>query len=216
MAVTGLLLIGFVVVHMLGNLQIFQGQEKLNGYAYMLQHLGPVLWGFRLGLLALLTIHILSAAFLYVENQSSRINTYTIVSYKEADLPARTMMISGIVITAFVFYHILHFTLGVVQPQYYHLPLPAGGYDVYSMMVLGYKNVWVSAIYVASMALLCFHLAHAFQSFLQTLGLNNTDTKPLLKRVSVALSIVVFIGNCSIPVSCLLGLISIPSGGVTP
>lgn len=213
MAVTGLLLFGFVFVHMLGNLQIFLGQDALNDYAKHLADLPALLWPARVVLLSLLLLHIGTAISLSFENRRARPVRYVRETTIQASYASRTMMMSGVIVFLFIVYHILHFTLGRVQPQFYGHLDAHGHKDVYSMVVLGFQNVFVSASYIVAMAALCLHLSHGFQSLFQSLGLRDEKSGPCLTKLSRALALLIFIGNSSIPVAILLGLVHMPKGG---
>jgi succinate dehydrogenase / fumarate reductase cytochrome b subunit len=161
MAITGSGLLLFVVVHMLGNLQIYLGQETLNSYAKKLKSLPLLLWTARLGLLALFTLHLDLAIRVTRHNHFARPQRYVINDPVETTLASRTMFSSGLVILAFVTYHLLHFTVGVTEPSIHKLVDPAGRHDVYSMVVLGFQNVYVSGAYIIAMIFLALHLSHA-------------------------------------------------------
>lgn len=233
MAVTGLILIGFVVGHLVGNLQIFSGPDKLNGYAHFLQSLGPLLWAVRIGLLVAVGIHIWAATVLTLENHAARDVAYSVKHTIRATLASRLMRWTGYVVAAFLLYHIAHFTLGLAQagsfkthlPSYtmtseYHVagfPVVAKGaqvHDVYSMVVLGFQNVLVSTFYILAVGLLSMHLLHGTDSMFQTLGLRSSRWSRLLRKLCIAFAVVYFIGNLAIPGAVLLGQLQ-PGAAVT-
>jgi succinate dehydrogenase / fumarate reductase cytochrome b subunit len=212
MAGTGLILFGFVLMHMLGNLQIFLGPDALNRYAHFLQSTPELLWVARLGLLAMAGVHIWSAIQLSAENRAARPTGYlgrpTPVA---ASYASRTMLMSGLIIAIFIIYHLLHFTVQVpavnltgqdfrtlLEPRTKH-------HDVFRMMVIGYSNAWVSGFYVLGMALLCLHLSHGVSAMFQSLGLKTKRFGKLIDRFALVSAVVIFAGNCSIPVAILLG-----------
>lgn len=207
MAVTGLMLFGFVIVHLLGNLQIYLGSDRLNTYAALLQGNKVILWSFRLGMLALVTTHVTMAMLLALENRAARPVRYLSGKVPYAPLASRTMVISGLVLFGFILFHLLHLTVGVVHPDIMHMTDPKGRHDVYQMMILGFGYPWVSASYIVAMVLLFFHLSHGVDSFFQTLGLKNGTYGGLILGFSQGAAALIFLGNCSIPVAILTKLI---------
>ena len=213
MAVTGLLMFGFVVGHMIGNLQIFIGQDQLNTYAKALKDLPALIYTVRIVMLVLLIVHVWNAVRLYFENRASRPIAYVFSDTVQASLASRVMPWTGLGVFLYVVYHLLHFTFIVTNPQYAHLTDAAGRHDVYSMVVLGFQNYLISAVYIVAMFLVAYHLSHALFSFLQTLGLNSPRIQTTLKRIVYAVSVVIFIGYVSMPVAVLVGIINLPAGG---
>jgi len=216
MAITGSGLLLFVVVHLLGNLQIYLGQESLNSYAKKLKGLPLLLWTARLGLLAVFTLHLGLAVRLNRRNRLARPQRYVIDDPVDTTFASRTMLSSGLVILAFVIYHLLHFTLGVTDPKNHKLVDQAGRHDVYSMVVLGFQNVYVSGAYIIAMTFLALHLSHASSSIFQTLGVSDRKTRKKLYLAGQALALVILIGNASIPISVMLGWLRLPTGGAAP
>ncbi len=210
MALTGLILFGFVLAHMLGNLQIFMGRQALNDYAEHLANLPYLLWPARLTLLSSLIAHVLTAICLTRENRKARPVPYANSETLEASYASRTMMMSGIIVFLFIVYHLLHFTLGVVHHEAYLMMDEKGRHDVYSMVVLSFQNIWVSISYVIAMAALCFHLSHGLRSFPQSLGVNTQKNIRVFNAFAVAFSWLIFLGNSSIPLAVLSGLIKLP------
>ena len=213
-AVTGILFVAFVIGHMLGNLQIFLGQNAINKYAEALQHLGPLLWIVRLVLLTAVIIHVWVTVLLWFENRSARPVKYRVRQYAEAGITSRFMIYSGLALFFFIAYHLMHFTFMVTNPQYRDLTDSLGRHDVFSMMVLGFQNVTISAVYAVAMLFLALHINHATFSLFQTLGLCNDRWEVIWKRVSVILAIVLFVGFVSIPVGVLTGIVTLPGGGM--
>ncbi len=217
MALTGLALFGFVMIHMVGNLQIFLGQDALNGYAEFLESTGELLWVARAVLLSCLVLHVATAVMLSRENRAARPVRYAHEGTVQASYASRTMLMSGIIVFAFIVYHLLHFTLGKVHLEYtalHEILDSKGREDVYSMVVASFHNVWISAAYVGAMIPLCMHLSHGFQSLFQSLGLNHSKYTPLIRKASVAFAVLIFVGNTSIPLACLFDLVKIPVRGV--
>jgi succinate dehydrogenase / fumarate reductase cytochrome b subunit len=207
-AVSGVILILFVVGHLLGNLQIFLGPGWINGYSQHLRDLGPLLWAIRLFLLATVVIHIYVTIQLAIENRRARPAAYIDRHYVKADFASRHMVMSGLIVLAFVIYHLAHFTVRVTDPRFNLLKAdPLGHYDVYSMVVYGFQNYYVSAFYVLGLFLLAFHLSHGSSSFFQSLGLNDKKLAPRFALGGRIFAWLLFIGYTSIPVAILLGLI---------
>ena len=213
MAVTGLGLFLFVIGHMVGNLQIFLGAELLNSYGHFLQSSPEILWPARIGLLAMVGLHIWAAITLRSLNNAARP-----VAYDGAPVPtattyaSRTMVMSGLIIFCFIVYHLLHFTvmvdsLNLTGKSFATLKDARGYHDVYALVVLGFSKPLVSGFYILGMALLCLHLSHGVQALFQSLGLRNPAYAPLTRKFAKAMALVIFIGNSSIPLSVLLGIV---------
>ncbi len=207
-ALTGVVLIAFVVGHLLGNLQIFLGPEWVNSYAEKLRALGPMLWVIRIFLLVNVLLHIFYTISLAIENRRARPVQYKRKDHVKATFASRYMALSGLVVLAFIIYHIAHFTVRVTDPRFLLLKAdPLNRYDVYSMMVYGFQNIFVSAFYVIGMFLLALHLSHGISSFFQSLGLNDEKLNPLLAVTGRIFAWLIFVGYTSIPVAVLLGLV---------
>src|SRR5260370_39052816 len=183
-AVTGVILILFVIGHLLGNLQIFLGPEWINAYSQHLRDLGPLLWLIRAFLLVSVLLHIYFTIQLAIENRRARPEQYRERNYVKASWASRHMVVSGLVVLACIVFHLLHFTARKFNPQFPLLKLdPLNRYDVYSMMVYGFQNVYVSSFYMVVLFLLTLHLTHGSSSFFQSLGLNN---QLLMTQLSIA------------------------------
>lgn len=207
MAVTGILLFLFVIVHMLGNLQIFLGPAAINEYAEALKSRPWLLWPARIGLLAVFLLHISAAIQLAIENRQARPVKYAAGKPIASSYAARTIVITGLVVLAFIAFHLAHFTFLVVDRQFVNFNDLMGRHDVYRMMVAGFSNPAVAAFYIISMGLLCLHLSHGIASTFQSLGLRNQKTVRGLKAFGTACGVLVFLGNCSIPIAILAGMI---------
>jgi succinate dehydrogenase / fumarate reductase, cytochrome b subunit len=212
MAVTGFFLFGFVIAHMLGNLQIFLGAEALNAYAAQLQSLTELLWPARIFLLTNLILHVWLAVRLTAENRRARPVPYGMKKTVQASYASKTMMMTGLIVLAFTIYHLLHFTFGKVHPQYYHLTDAQGRNDVYSMVVLSFRAPWIAAAYILAMIPLCLHLSHGVSSLFQSLGLNHAKYQPVLTWAGKVVGLVIFIGNSSIPLAVYLHWVALPQG----
>ncbi len=209
MAVTGVILVLYVIGHLAGNLQIYGGREMINRYAHFLHASEALLWAARAVLLTAVGLHILAAFQLWLLKRRARPVQY----YKKDDVPfayaARTMVWSGPIIAAFVAFHILHLTVGDIPG----LPLQAmaGGYDVYHNIVVGFRHWEVSAAYIVAIVFLTLHMYHGIWSMFQSVGFSHPRYTPGLKRFSQVFSILLGAGYISIPVSVMLGVIG---GGV--
>ena len=207
-AITGVILILFVVGHLLGNLQIFLGPEWINSYSQHLRDLGPLLWLVRIVLLVTVILHIYFTILLAIENRRARPKRYVDRDYVKATFSSRHMVMSGLIVFAFIIYHLAHFTFRKTDPHFALLQLdPLNRYDVYSMMVYGFQSYLVSGFYIFALFLLFLHLSHGSSSFFQSLGLNNQKLTPRLARAGRIFAWLLFVGYCSIPVAILLGLI---------
>ncbi len=213
MAVTGLFLLGFVLAHLAGNLLIFGGQDLFNSYARHLEELGPLLWAARIGLLVLVMLHILTAVQVTMENRKARPVAYQRKQAIQTTYAARTMMFSGIIILAYLIYHLLHFTFRVTHPDISHGMDAQGRRDVYTMVVLSFRDPLLSSFYVFSMALLSMHLSHGFKSLFQSLGWNHEKLEPKLAKISCGLALLIFAGYSAIPLAVLFGIVK-PAGGL--
>lgn len=199
---------GFIVGHLLGNLQIFLGPDWINSYAEHLRALGVLLWVIRIFLLLAVVLHIWFTISLAIDNRRARPIAYAKKENVKATFASRSMVISGLVVLAFILYHLAHFTVRVTDPRFALLKAdPLNRYDVYSMMVYGFQNGIVSAFYILAMFLLTLHLTHGASSFLQSLGLNDKKLTPRLARWGRIFAWLIFVGYTSIPVAVLLGLV---------
>jgi succinate dehydrogenase cytochrome b subunit len=209
MALTGLLLLGFTIAHMVGNLQVFAGPEKLNAYAHTLQSLGPILWAMRLGLLAVFVLHVWTAFVLWSENKAARPVPYAVVAPSASTYASRTMIWTGFIVLAFVVYHLLHFTWGVVQGDIYAGTRagPDGHPDVYAMVIRGFRSAPVALAYVVAQILLGLHISHGASSMFQTFGCTSPRIEPVKKAAGPLLATLIVLGNCAIPLAILLGLV---------
>ncbi|MEW5878583.1 MAG: succinate dehydrogenase cytochrome b subunit [Acidobacteriota bacterium] len=198
MAVTGLILAVFVLGHMAGNLQIYQGPEKLNHYAQLLRVSMPLLWTVRLILLVSVVLHIVAAVQVTLQNWRSRPQKYAVSAYQEADIASRTMIWGGLVVAAFVVYHLLHLTFGTA-----HGDFKPG--DVYHNVVSGFQVPLVSLFYILANIFLALHLYHGMWSWFQTLGFSHPKYNRARRVFATVYAVVIAVGNISIPVSVLAG-----------
>ena len=211
LAVTGVLLFLFVIAHLLGNLQIFGGPEKVNHYAEALRQLGPLLWVARIGLLVLAVVHVSSALRVHQLNEAARPVPYVKLATRQVKPQTRLMFTSGLVLLGYVVFHLAHFTWGLVHPELFALTekLADGAvrHDVYAMMVGGFSEVWLVVVYVAAMAFLALHLAHGLSSIPQTFGLNHGKYQCLFRALGPSVAALIFLGYVSIPAAVLMGFV---------
>jgi succinate dehydrogenase / fumarate reductase, cytochrome b subunit len=202
MAFTGLILFGFVIVHMLGNLQLYVSAEAINDYGLSLRTLlhGAGIWLFRAVLLAAVLLHIWAMTALTLANRRARGVAYREWKARESTYASRTMRWSGVFLLAFIIFHLLHFTTGDVHPDF----IPG---DVYHNVISGFQVVPVAILYILATLALALHLFHGSWSMLQTLGLNHPRYNRLRNTICVGLAALVVIGNLSFPVAVLTGLI---------
>ena len=228
-ALTGLALTGFVIVHMIGNLQIFLGLDAINEYAKKLKDMGPLLWIARLGLLAVFVLHITLALRLKIRSKEARPISYAHEQTIQASFASRSMVLSGLVVLVFVVFHVAHFTLGVIQP----VPAPPQAdipghpraepkevgllelkdakdrHDVRQMMIIGFTNPIVSVLYILAQIVLMLHLSHGVASMFQSLGLNTPRTQTTFRVLGWAITLLVGGGNIGIVVAVWFGLLPV-------
>ncbi len=226
MALSGLVLVLFVLGHMLGNLQIFLGPDVINAYAYKLHHVMPVamLWGIRLFLLGCIAVHLWAAISLTLDNRRARPQGYDVNRSVQMTYAAKTMRMSGVILLAFIIFHIAHYTVRNVPGMEYNeqlaeVPLVKNGepvikegevimtFNVNNMMVSGFQVWWVAAFYILATGLLCLHLTHGVSSMFQTVGLSNQLWRRRLNRFAWVYGLVVFLGFAVIPVAVLTGIL---------
>jgi succinate dehydrogenase / fumarate reductase cytochrome b subunit len=200
MAVTGVVLAGFIAVHLAGNLQIFLGPERFNAYAASLRELPALVWTVRAALLISVFLHIWSTIQLAVRKKDARPVKYARHESFASTYASRTMYMSGPIIAAFVIYHLMQFTFGV-GGTYYD---PA---DAYGNVIAGFRNPVVSVFYILAMALLSLHLRHGLWSMFQTLGFHHQRYTPRLRVLAALVAIAVFLGFVSIPAAVLAGFV---------
>jgi succinate dehydrogenase / fumarate reductase cytochrome b subunit len=235
MAITGLILVGFVIGHLVGNLQIFQHPDHINGYAQFLRDLGPLLWVARIGLIVAVAIHIWAATALSLENKRARGEQPGVKTWIRASLASRAVRWTGYIVLAFVLYHLAQFTFGIADsahfkgnlPPYkmvedYHVagfPTVKAGtevHDVHSMVILGFQNPVISIFYIIAVGLLSFHLLHGVDSLFQTLGLRSGRWSSALRTIALLFCVLYFVGNLIIPGAVLIGAKGLREGYAGP
>jgi succinate dehydrogenase cytochrome b subunit len=202
MGVTGVILFGFVLGHMFGNLQLYMGAAALDAYSVFLHHLlhGTGLWIARAVLLGSVVLHIWAATSLTLTSWSARPVGYRMIRRRESTYASRTMVWSGPILAFFIVYHLLHLTTGTVHPSFQE-----GA--VYHNVVAGFR-VWpVAAFYIAAMVALGFHLWHGVWSMLQSLGLSHPRWDALRRVAATVFTLLIVAGNISFPLAVLLGLV---------
>jgi succinate dehydrogenase / fumarate reductase cytochrome b subunit len=210
MAVTGLVLVLFVIGHMAGNLQVFIGSAKMNAYAAFLKSTGELLWLVRLGLLVAVLLHILMAWQLTRIRNAARPVDYVLRQPQVSTLASRTMRWGGVLLLTFIVFHILHFTTGAVFPMASRpdVTYPAFSHtDVYGNVVSAFRVPWVVAFYVVSMLFLMLHLFHGAWSSVRTLGLVKPSSHPLRRRAATVVAVAVWLGFTAVPVAIFLGVV---------
>ena len=204
MAVTGVILVLFVLGHLAGNLQIYlpNGREAMNAYGEFLRHFlhGAGIWLARATLLAAVVLHIWAATSLTLTSRAARSVGYRERTWTESTYASRTMRWSGVIVLAFVIYHLLHFTFGTVHPSF----VPG---DVGHNFIAGFQSVPVSLFYILAMVLLCLHLRHGVWSMCQTLGLAHPRYRRWALAAAWAIALIVLIGNVSFPVAVQAGIL---------
>ncbi len=206
-ALSGAGLLLFVIGHMVGNLQVFLGAEVFNAYGEKLRMFPALLWVVRAGVALLAIVHIVSTVRLTLLNNAARPIEYSKKRSIKASFSSRTMVISGLMLLAFVVYHLAHYTWKITNPQYQNMLDAHGKPDIYAMVVAGFGNPVISIAYIAAMILLGFHLSHGIASIFQTAGLATTRTLPKYERAALIITVLLLAGYISIPVSVLLGVV---------
>src|SRR5579863_1754803 len=200
MAVSGVVLAGFVAAHLLGNLQIFLGPERFNGYARALKALPELLWAVRITLIVSVVVHIWSSIQLAVVKSEARPLGYVRSKSIASSYASRTMYMSGPIVAAFIIYHLMQFTFGVGGTPYVES-------DPYGNVINGFRVPAVSLFYIIAMGLLCLHLRHGLSSMVQSLGLEHPRYTPGLKALAVIVATLIFFGFVSIPIAVMAGVI---------
>ena len=214
-AITGIVLYGFVLVHMIGNLKAFKGIDPVTGkqsldlYAEWLREMGApmlghgeALWITRFVLLGAILMHLYLVISLALQNKAARPVPYAVHRYGSSTAASRTMLVSGSAIAIFIVYHILHLTLGWVH---------SGGFvegAVYSNVVLAFKAPATAAIYAVAVSLLGFHLYHGVWSLFQTFGLANSRWNSKFRLLATASAFIIAVGFAAVPLSVLFGVLT--------
>lgn len=199
MAVTGIVLFGFIIGHMAGNLQFFLGPDVINGYAEKLREVPALLWVVRIGLLVAAILHIAASVSLVRLQRRARPTGYVRLRSTTSSYASRTMYWSGPIVLAFLIYHLLHLTFGTVHPDFREL-------KAYENLVAGFSNPAVAIAYIVSVILLGMHLYHGLWSMFQTLGVAHPKYTPKFKAFAKFASIVIVLGFIAVPIAILAGM----------
>jgi succinate dehydrogenase / fumarate reductase, cytochrome b subunit len=201
MAVTGLIMIGFVIGHLAGNLLVFAGRDRINAYSAFLHSTGEVLWAVRIVLLVSVILHITAAVQLTAIDKAARPIGYAKHQYAAATFASRSIRWGGVLLLVFIVYHLLHMTTGTVHPSF----TPG---DVYHNLISGLSVWYVAAFYIVAMIALGLHLYHGTWSSIKTLGIEQPPTEPLRRRPLVWLfAVLMALGFASIPLAIMTGFL---------
>ena len=210
-ALTGLILVVFVLGHMAGNLLIFAGPDAINEYGHMLHTMGHggLIWVARLGLLAAVVVHIVATIHLTKQNREARQGKYGQEATRVATPASRIMIYSGLTVLVFLIYHLLHFTVRAGNeynnPEIYTYLLNGEPvHNVFKMVIDGFSWAPAAVFYIIAMVLLSNHLSHGVSSLFQTLGLTTNKSWPLFQKAAHGFALLILVGNCSIPVAIWL------------
>ncbi len=200
MAISGAALFGFVIAHLIGNLQVFESADKFNAYSRFLKSMPALLWSARIGLLVMVILHIVSTVLLALRKNEARPIAYVKRKATTSSYASRTMYWSGPIVLAFIIYHLMQFTFGVGGTRYDEA-------DAYGNLVAGFQVPVVSIFYIVAMGLLCMHLYHGAWSMFQSLGINHPRYTPWLKNFAKIAAILIFAGFVSIPAAVMAGVV---------
>jgi succinate dehydrogenase / fumarate reductase cytochrome b subunit len=209
MSMSGLAMIFYVILHLLGNTSLFSGQESINTYAKMLHSIGPFIWTVRLVMLLALVLHIFFGIQLTLENRAAKPQKYVTTRHLSATRAGKSMVWTGLTIALYLICHLLHFTFQSLYAEFSAGSNfdAAGRPDVFMMLVQNFRHGLIAAFYIFAMAAVGLHLSHGMQSMVQTLGLNNEKTLPVMMKIGTIAAAVLFLGYISIPVSIFTGLV---------
>jgi succinate dehydrogenase cytochrome b subunit len=206
-ALSGLGLAGFVLFHMLGNLQVFEGANALNSYAAFLREMPILLWTARLGLIGVVSVHIGLAIRLVMRNRRARPVGYEVRDYRQASVASRTMALTGGLLLLFIIFHLLHLTLGVVDSSFTDRLDAQGRRDVFSKVIHAFQNPLFVVLYLAGQMVLGLHLSHALSSSLQTLGIEHPILDRLFRGAGPVVALLIVAGNMAIILAVALGMV---------
>jgi succinate dehydrogenase / fumarate reductase cytochrome b subunit len=200
MAVTGLIMIAFLIAHVLGNLQVFAGPLKINEYSAALHRLGPLLWLARGGLIVALVLHVVAAYQLTQRKRTARPIGYADADPQVSTFASRTIRWGGVLLLVFIVLHLLHFTFGTIHPAFDRK-------DVYGNMIVAFQVWWVALLYLLAMIGVGLHLYHGTWSSIRTLGLTRASGNPLKRRATAVLAWAIYLGFSIIPIAVLAGIV---------
>jgi succinate dehydrogenase / fumarate reductase, cytochrome b subunit len=202
MGVTGLIGIGFVILHSLGNLLVFRGPAAINSYSHFLKSTGELLWALRIVLIVAVVLHVIAAVQLTRQSRAARPIAYTKRERQVATVASRTMRWGGALLLVFIVLHILHFTTGTIRP--------AGVFsseDVYANVVTSFRIWWVALFYVVAMVALGLHLFHGAWSSVRSIGVSPPSPAPLHHRISLAIALLVWAAFTAVPIAVFAGIV---------
>ncbi len=202
MGVTGLIWIGFVIIHALGNLLVFRGAEAINSYSHFLKSTGELLWALRIVLVVAVILHVIAAVQLTRQSRAARPIAYTKQEHQAATAASRTMRWGGALLFVFIVLHILHFTTGTIRPAGVFTPE-----DVYANVIISFRIWWVALFYVIAMVALGLHLFHGAWSSVRSIGASPASPEPLHHRISLAIAILVWAALTAVPVAVFTGIV---------
>lgn len=208
MAVTGLLMVLFVVGHLLGNLTIFAGADGINAYAEKLHQLVAVVWGTRIVMGTAVLLHLVLSIQITMENSQAKPDKYAVSRSLKATFASKNMIWTGVILGAFIVYHLLHFTIRVTPSDLVLQEDGLGRFDVFTMVATSLKTAWIAAAYVFAMVALFLHLSHGIQSLFQTLGLSNGVLLPRYGMGGKVASLVFLVGFAAIPIAIIAGFVA--------
>jgi succinate dehydrogenase / fumarate reductase cytochrome b subunit len=202
MGVTGLIGVGYVILHALGNLLLFRGPEAINSYAHFLKSTGELLWAVRIVLIVSVILHVIAAVQLTRQSRAARPIAYAKREPQAATAASRTMRWGGALLLLFIVLHILHFTTGTIRP--------AGAFsseDVYANVVTSFRIWWVALFYVIAMLALGLHLFHGAWSSVRSIGVSRPSPEPLHHRISLAIALFVWAAFTAVPIAVFAGIV---------
>lgn len=209
MSVTGLSMIAFVLVHLLGNTSLYYGPDGINAYAEALHRFAALVWSFRLAMVTLLLLHVFYGIRLTLENRAAKPQAYAVKESRAATFAGKSMIWTGLLIGGFILFHLLHFTFQVISPGISAIAHPdaMGRPDVFMMVIRSFRKLFISLLYLGAMAALGLHLLHSIQSAVQTLGLNSGKTLPEIMKAGAFAAILIFLGFAAFPIAVLTGFL---------
>src|SRR3954470_23810946 len=202
MGITGLIGIGFVVLHSLGNLLVFRGPDAINSYSHFLKSTGELLWALRIVLIVAVILHVVAAVQLTRQSRAARPIGYVKREPQAATVASRTMRWGGALLLVFIVVHILHFTTGTIRPAGYF-----SAEDVYTNVVTSFRIWWVALFYIVSMIALGLHIFHGAWSSVRSIGVSPPSPRPLHRRVSLVIAVLVWAAFTAIPVAVVTGIV---------
>lgn len=201
MAVTGVIMILFLIAHLAGNLLVFAGAAQIDGYAAFLQRELALLWIVRIILIASVVLHVAAAYQLAIASRGARRVRYAELEPQSATIASRTMRVGGVAIAAFIVFHLMHLTTGTIRPA------PFSSAHVYANLVGSFGVWWVVAIYVVALVAIGLHLYHGAWGWTRTLGLSRPKPDPLYRPIATIVSVVLWAGFTAIPIAIVTGLV---------